>query len=65
MRKITFIELHSFDHFERRIGRFGFLYGDHTVVSDFFHRIGQEVTDGGIAVCADGAYLCDLFLGFQ
>ena len=61
-RKIAFVELHAFDHFERGFDRLGFLNRDGAVFADFVHRVGDDLADGGVPVGGNGGDLLDFFL---
>ena len=39
--------------------RLGFLDGDHALLADLVHRLGDQVADGLVSVGADDAYLGD------
>ena len=52
-REIASIELHPLDDLERRLERPGFLDGDHAVLADLVHRLGDNLSDGGIVVRRD------------
>ncbi len=58
-RQVAAVELHSFDHVERRFGPFGLLDCDDAFLAYFFHRVGEHVADGRVAVGADCAHLGD------
>ena len=57
--QVTAIELHSFDNFERSLHRLRLFNGDHAVFTDLVHRFCNDVADRLVAVCGNGADLCD------
>ncbi len=61
-RQIAAIELHTFDDFERGVGGLGFFNRDHAVFADFFHRIGDQLTNDLVVVGGNRADLGDLGL---
>ena len=58
-REIAAVELHSFDHFQRRLHRLRFLNGDDAVFAHLLHRLGNDAADLLVGVGADGAHLRD------
>ena len=40
--EVAAVELHSFDHFERRLHRLRFFDGDDAVLADLLHRFGDD-----------------------
>ena len=40
--QIAPVELHPFDHLERRFHRAGFLHGNHAVLADLLYRLGDD-----------------------
>src|SRR4029077_4938948 len=58
-REVAAVELHSFDHFERRLHRLGFLNGNNAIFADLLHRLGNDAADLLVGVCADSAPLRD------
>jgi len=62
-RDVAAVELHAFNHFELGLQGLRFLDGDHALVADLLHRIGEELADFGIAVRRDRANLRDLLVG--
>src|SRR5450759_426979 len=61
-REIAAVELHAFDHFEFHFKRLAVLDRDHAFLADLFHRFGNFVPNGCVAVGRDRADLRD-FLG--
>ena len=57
---IAAVELHALDHFELGLERLGLLDGDHAVIADLFHGLGDHAADFLVAVGGDGADLGDL-----
>ncbi len=62
-RDVAAVELHPFDHFELGLQGLRFLDGNHALVADLLHRIGEKLPDFGIAVRRDRANLRDLLVG--
>ncbi len=60
---ITAVELHTFDHFQLGLERLRLLDGDHAVIADLLHGLGDHGADLVVAVGGDGADLRDLFAG--
>ncbi len=58
-REVAAIELHTFDHFERRLHRARFLNGDDAVLADLLHGFGDDAADLPVVVGADRADLSD------
>ena len=58
-RKVAAVELHSFDHFERRLHRLRFLNGNDAVFTDLLHRLGNDAADLLVGIGADSAHLRD------
>ena len=61
-REVAAVELHTFDNVEHCVGGLGFFDGDHAVVADLFHGVGEEVTDFRVVVRRDGSDLGNVFL---
>ena len=59
------IELHSFDHFQRRLEALRLLDGDDAFLADLLHRLGDDGPDRLVAVGGDGADLRDLGLALR
>ena len=62
-REIAAVELHAFDDLELGLHALGFLDGDHAVLADLVHRLGDHVADRFVAIGRDGADLGDLLAG--
>jgi hypothetical protein len=62
-REIAAVELHAFDDLELGLHALGFLDGDHAVLADLVHRLGDHVADRLVAVGRDRADLGDLLTG--
>src|SRR4029450_195699 len=62
-REIAAVELHAFDDIQLRLHALGFLDGDHAVLADAVHRLGDHVADRLVAVRRDRADLGDLRTG--
>ena len=60
--EVAAVELHALDGVERRVGPLGLLDGDHAVLADLLHRLGDQVADLVVVVGRDGADLGDLLL---
>ena len=56
-RQVATVELHAFDDFGFGLEALVLFDGDHTVVADLLHRIGDLAADLGFAVGRDGADL--------
>ena len=61
-REIAAIELHAFDDLEVGLQALALFDGDHAVLADLFHGVGQDVADLGIAVGGHRADLGDRLL---
>ena len=61
-REVAAIELHAFDPLDLGGQALAFIDGDHAVLADLLHGVGQELADFRIVVGGDGADLGDLFL---
>jgi hypothetical protein len=59
-REEAAVELHAFDDVDRRLERLALLDGDHAVLADLLHRVGDHLPGVGIVVRRDGADLRDL-----
>ena len=57
--EVAAVELHAFDHFERRFHRAGFLDSDDAVLADLLHGFGDDAADLAVVVGADRADLGD------
>ena len=44
-RDVALVELHALDELERRLGRLAFFDGDHAVLADLLHGVGQQLAD--------------------
>ena len=64
-RQIAAIELHALDDVELGLGALGLLDGDHALVADLLHRLGDHLADGGIAIGGDRPDLGDLLGGLH
>ena len=53
-RQVAAIELHPFDPLLLGLQALAFVDGDHPVLADLAHRIGQQITDLPIVVAGDG-----------
>ena len=57
-REVAAVELQALDHLELGLGRLGLLDGDHALVADLLHRVGDHVADAWslwaemVAICA-------------
>ncbi len=58
--QIATIELHALNDVEFGLSGLSLLDGDHTFIADLFHRLGDYVADGGVAIGGDGGDLGDL-----
>ena len=58
-REIAAIELHALDHFQRGVERLALFDGDHAVLADLLHGLGDDLADGFVVVRRDGADLRD------
>ena len=56
-RQVAAVELHAFDDFQLGFQRLGLLDGDDAVIADLLHRIGDHLTDLGVAIGRNGADL--------
>ena len=59
-RHVATVELHALDNLELGLHALGLFDGDDAVGANLLHRLGDEVTDGLVAVGRDGADLADL-----
>ena len=59
-REVTLVKLHTLDDIESRLKRLGLFDGDRAVLTDLIHRIGNHLTDFGIAVSGNRGDLSDL-----
>ena len=59
---VATVELHAFYGFQRSFHGLGFFYGDHAVITHFFHGIGNQAADFFITG-RNGSNLCFFFLG--
>ena len=59
-REIAAVELHALDHVEDGLHALGFLDGDHALLADLLHRLGEHLADGGVVVGRDRPDLRDL-----
>src|SRR5271157_4150445 len=58
-REIAAVELHAFDDLELGLHRLGFFNGDHAVLADLLHGLGNDAANGLVVVGRDGANLGD------
>ena len=58
-RQVAAVELHAFDHFQRRLHGLGFLDGDDAVLADLLHGFGDDAADLLVVVGANRADLRD------
>src|SRR5690606_246226 len=56
-RQVAAVELHAFNDIELGLGGLGFLDGDHTLVADLLHGLGDHVADFLLAIGGDSADL--------
>ena len=63
-RNVATVELHAFNSFQMSFHGLGFFNSDNTVVANFFHSIGNQVTDFIIS-CGNRSNLCFCSLGFN
>ncbi len=61
-RQVAAVELHPLDRLERGLQPLGLLDGDHAVLADLLHGVGNQVADLLVGVGGDGADLGDLLL---
>jgi hypothetical protein len=61
-RQVAAVELHALDHVELGVERLRLLDGDHALLADLVHRLGDHVADRGVAVGGDRADLGDLLV---
>ena len=59
-REITLVELHTFDEFNGSVEALAFFNGDHAILADLVHRLGDDLADVGVLVGGAGADLGDL-----
>src|SRR5437667_5882737 len=64
-RQVTFVELHAFDHIERRVNGLGFLNRDGSVFADLIHRVGDDFADLRVPVRRNGGHLLDFLFVFD
>jgi hypothetical protein len=64
-REVAFVELHTFDDVECCLDALGFLDGNRAVLTDFVHRVGNDVADGLVAVRGNRRHLADLAAVFD
>ena len=60
-RQIALVELHAFHDLVGRFGRLAFLDGDHAVLADLVHGLGNQLADHRVVVGADRADVGDVF----
>ena len=58
-RQVAAVELHALDHVQRGLERLGLFDRDDAVLADLFHRLGDDLADGLVAVGRDRADLRD------
>ncbi len=63
--EVTTVKLHTFDNFEVCVHAFTFFNSDDAFFTDFVHRVCDDVTNVGVAVCGDRSDLSDLFAVFD
>ena len=61
-RDVAAVELHALDHVELGLQRLRLFDGDHALVADLLHRLGEEAADLGVAIGGDRADLSDLLV---
>ena len=59
--EITAVELHPLDDFQRSFDRLRLLHGNHSVLADLLHRLGDNAADSLVVVGRDGSHLGDHF----
>src|SRR5690606_22872152 len=62
-RQVAAVELHAFHDVEFVVERLAVFNGDDAFFTDFVHRVGDDLADGGIAVGRDGANLGHFLAG--
>ena len=62
-REVAAIELHALDDFELSLKRLRLFDGDHAILTDLLHSLGDDGADGGVGVGRDGADLGDHVAG--
>ena len=60
---IATVELHALDHFKLGLERLRLFDGDHAVIADLLHGLGDHGADLAVAIGGDGADLRDLLAG--
>ena len=58
-RQEATVELHTFNHVQLVFQASAFLNGNYAFLANFFHCIGDDLTDGIVTVGRDSAYLSD------
>ena len=61
-REVAAVELHALDPLDLGGEALAFVDGDHAVLADLFHGLGQQLADLGVVVGGDGADLGHLLL---
>ena len=59
-RDVAAIELDAVDDFDLRLARRSVFDGNHAVVADLVHGVGDGAADFRVAIGCDGGDLCDL-----
>ena len=59
-REVAAVELHALDHLEGGLEAAGLLDGDHAVLADLLHRLGDDAADLVVVVGGDGADVGDV-----
>ncbi len=60
-REVAAVELHALDQLEGGLHRLGLFDGDHPLLAHLLHGLGEDLTDGFVAVGRDRSHLRDLF----
>jgi len=58
--EVALVELHALDEMDFGVKALAFFDGDNAVLTDLVHRLGDDLTDGGVLVGGAGANLGDL-----
>src|SRR3712207_9556841 len=64
-REVAAVELHAFHDIELGLGGLGLLDGDHALVADLLHGMGDHLADVLVAIGRDRADLGDLVGGLH
>jgi hypothetical protein len=58
--QVAAVELHALDYVEGGLDALGLFDGDHALLADLLHRLGEDLPDRRISVGGDRSHLGDL-----